>query len=74
MDFQTPSTISFEPSVEQETTKDTQWDFEPWDQAAQQSDWRTWKPVPGSTIVYEKDRFGRVVRPKVVVVDFAPVR
>lgn len=53
---------------------DAQWDFEPWDKAAQQSDWRTWKPVPGSTIVYEKDRFGRAIRPKVVVVDFAPAR
>lgn len=66
------ATISFQP--ENSGSNDTQWDFEPWDQAAQKSDWQTWKPVPGSMIVFEKDRFGRVIRPRAVVIDFTPIR
>lgn len=68
---------SFEPSSnapQPERDFNIQWDFEPWDQpkreplVAQPSiDWMVWKPVPGASIVYEKDRFGRLVKPRVCV-------
>ncbi len=69
---------SFEPSPQQspqpERDFNVQWDFEPWDQPKSEPivqvqkspDWTTWKMVPGASLVYEKDRFGRLLRPKVV--------
>lgn len=71
MEANSTATISFDP-CNQEESAETQWDFQPWDQAVAESDWRTWKPVPGSAIVFERDRLGRV-RPKAVVIDFTPV-
>lgn len=61
-------TMNFSPEQDSlESSFNVKWEFEPWDQPkAQEPDWRIWKPVVGTKIIYERDRFGRFVKPKVV--------